>query len=249
MKVKYPTKLSEIPLVNYQKWINTAKNTNDEELLAHKFVQIFLGLELNDVRRMNAKDVNFFIEKVIEVLNHKPKFQKRWKYGHVEFGLIPDLENMSWGEYIDIESNMHQVENWHKAMAVLYRPITETYKDTYNIGAYTGDDLLHEPMKHAPLEVVLGVQVFFYHLEKELLSSTLSSLEHQMKSLKNETTNTAKQPNLTSNGDSITASIKSLKATLQNLTLLQPYHYIKHSHSSATKYKKIESNITELIDN
>ena len=77
MKIIYPTKLSEIPLLNYQKWMKTAQNSNDEELMAHKFVEIFLGVKLTDVRFMAVKDVNFFIEKVVKVLNTKPKFNLR----------------------------------------------------------------------------------------------------------------------------------------------------------------------------
>ncbi len=248
MKITYPTKLSEIPLLNYQKWMKTAQNSNDEELMAHKFVEIFLGVKLTDVRSMAVKDVNFFIEEIVNVLNTKPKFKKRWKYGKHEFGLITDFENMSWGEYIDIESNLTDVKNWHKAMAVLYRPIVETYKDTYKIMEYKGDDQFHEPMKYAPLDIVLGIQVFFWNIEKELLNHTLSSLKNEMKKM-NENQTIAKLGNFQSNLDGITASIESVRGMLQNLPKLLPYPYIKHSHSYHMKYKKIESNITTKNDN
>lgn len=249
MKITYPTKLAEIPLVNYQRWMKTAQNSNDEELIAHKFVEIFLNVKLSDVRLMNVKDVNFFIAEVVKVLNKKPKFRKRWKYGHVEFGLIPDFENMSWGEYIDIESNLQNVETWHKAMAVLYRPVVDTFKDTYKIADYTGDDLLHEPMKYAPLDIVLGIQVFFYRLEKELLTSILSSLQNEMKMMKVDKTSIPKVHNSVNNGDGIIASIESVKEMLQNLTMLHPYQYIKHSHSYHTKYRKIELSTIGINDN
>lgn len=248
MKIIYPTKLSEIPLLNYQKWMKTAQNSNDEELMAHKFVEIFLGVKLTDVRFMAVKDVNFFIEKVVKVLNTKPKFKKRWKYGKHEFGLITDFENMTWGEYIDIESNLTDVKNWNKAMAVLYRPIIETYKDTYKIMEYKGDDQFHEAMKYAPLDVVLGVQVFFWNLEKELLNHTLSSLKNEMKKM-NENPNIVRENNFQSNMDGITVSIESVKGMLQNFKKLLPYPYIKHSHSYPMKYKKIESNITTKKSN
>ena len=247
MKIIYPTKLSEIPLVNYQRWMNTAQNSNDEELMAHKFVEIFLGVRLNDVRNMAVKDVNFFISKVVEVLNTKPRFRKRWKYGKHEFGLIPDFENMTWGEYIDIEANLTDVKNWHKAMAVLYRPVINTFKDTYEIMEYKGDDTFHEPMKYAPLDVVLGIQVFFWTIEKELLNNTLTYLENQIKL--NKKTNTAKAHNSANNLAGITASIESVKGILQSLPKLPPYPYIKHSHSYHTKSKKIGLNIIDIKDN
>lgn len=249
MKIKYPTKLSEIPLGNYQKWMNTAQNSNDTELVAHKFVEIFLGVKLNDVRNMNAKDVNFFIEEVTKVLSSKPQFKNRWKYGNTELGLIPDLENMSWGEYIDIESNLMDIKNWNKALAVLYRPIIETHKDTYKIAKYTADEKMHDAMKYAPLDIALGVQVFFCNLEKELLEHTLSSLNKMMNKTMNEKTNTAKHHNSVNNGDGITASIKSVKEALKNLNMLLPYPCIKYSHFYPTKYKKIELNTIPQKDN
>ena len=248
MKIIYPTKLSEIPLLNYQKWMKTAQNSNDEELMAHKFVEIFLGVKLTDVRSMAVKDVNFFIEEVVNVLNTKPKFKKRWKYGKHEFGLITDFENMSWGEYIDIEANLTDVKNWHKAMAVLYRPIIETYKDTYKIMEYQGDDTFHEPMKYAPLDIVLGIQVFFWNIEKELLNNTMSCLKKQMKMM-NENQNIVRVDNSQSSTDGIIASIESVRAMLHDLPKLHPYPYIKHLHSLPMKYKKIESNITIKNDN
>ena len=248
MKIIYPTKLSEIPLLNYQKWMKTAQNSNDEELMAHKFVEIFLGVKLTDVRSMAVKDVNFFIEEVVNVLNTKPKFKKRWKYGKHEFGLITDFENMSWGEYIDIEANLTDVKNWHKAMAVLYRPIIETYKDTYKIMEYQGDDTFHEPMKYAPLDIVLGIQVFFWNIEKELLNNTMSCLKKQMKMM-NENQNIVRVDNSQSSTDGIIASIESVRGMLHDLPKLHPYPYIKHSHSLPMKYKKIESNITIKKDN
>ena len=248
MKITYPTKLSEIPLGNYQKWMNTALNSNDTELIAHKFVEIFLGVKLNEVRNMNAKDVNFFIEKVSKVLNTKPKFKKRWKYGNVELGLIPDLENMSWGEYIDIESNLTDIKNWNKALAVLYRPVIDTYKDTYKIAKYTADESMHDAMKYAPLDIALGVQVFFWNLEKELLEHTLSSLNKEMKKMTIDKVNTAKHHNLANNGDGITASIKSVKGILTTLNKLPPYPSIKFSHSYPMKYKKIELNTIQQKD-
>ena len=252
MKIIYPTKLSEIPLGNYQKWMKVVDNSNDEELMAHKFLEIFLGVDLNDARRMSVKDVNFFINKVVSVLNTKPRFQKRWKYGAHEFGLISDFENMSWVEYIDIEQNMSKVETWHKALAVLYRPIVKTFKDTYEIMEYKGDDEFHDPMKYCNLDVALGVQVFFWNLEKELLNNTLSSLEAEMKTIKltkKEKTALAKVTNSANNGAGITHYIDYVRETLETLPKLRPYPYIKLSLSSRMKSKKKKSNTITIEDN
>ena len=220
MKVKYPENLKEIPLRNFQAWNKVANSTNDNELLAHKFIEIFLGLNLEDVRRIKFSDVSFFIAEVTEVLKKKPQFTQRFTFEGVEFGFIPDLENISWGEYIDIESNLVDVENYHKAMAVMYRPITRTHYDTYEIMEYKGDTEFHDLMKLIPLEYALGANVFFCDLEMQLLNHTLNYLGEmtkQMKITKEEETAIRNQVNSLNNGGGTIAFTESLKGTLENL--------------------------------
>ena len=50
----------------------------------------------------------------------------------VEFGFIPKLDNISLGEFVDLDSYMSDWDNMHKAMAVLYRPVTFRKKYVFN---------------------------------------------------------------------------------------------------------------------
>lgn len=38
-------------------------------------------------------------------------------------GFLPKLDEITLGEFIDVESNIGDWQNIHKAMAVLYRPV------------------------------------------------------------------------------------------------------------------------------
>ena len=239
VKIKYPTNLQEIPLKSYQEWLSVSQNSNDEELLAYKFVQIFTGLELKTISQMGYKDVNFLIEQVSTVLTQKPKFEQTWKFGDIEFGFIPDLENISWGEYIDIESNLDKFEGLHRAMAVLYRPITNRLKDTYEIEDYRGDNSYEDVMKHLPLSIALGASLFFWNLESALLRVSLASLESQTKEIENQTTQS--QLNSQKSGVGITPYIDLLKATLTDWKLSQPYPLERLSLSYRMKSKKTKS--------
>lgn len=189
VKISYPTHLQEIPLSSYQQWLKVEETTNDEEILAFKFVSIFCGLEMQTVSRMAVKDVYFLIDKIKEVLTSKPKYHKRWKYDGIEFGMVPDLEHITFGEYIDIESHLTKWDGIHKAMAVLYRPITEKFRDTYEIEEYEPNEKYMEIMKHLPLNIVLGTSVFFCNLETALLSNLTSFLKTETKKM--NTTNLA----------------------------------------------------------
>jgi hypothetical protein len=108
----------------------------------------------------------------------------------------------------------------HKAMAVLYRPITQTQKGKYLIQEYNGTREYSELMKQMPLSVVMGAMVFFYNLTNELLNHIPSYLEREMEKEQ------MKGVISDENGEAIKKSIHLLKATLEDLTKLQSFPYI-----------------------
>jgi len=99
-------------------------------------------------------------------------------------------------------------------MAVMYRPIKETFKDCYSIHEYKGSDEYSDLMKFAPLQIVKGANVFFWTLEKDLLKATLTFLETEMN--QEIKTHLVKELNLENSGDGMEAYMSSLKATLQD---------------------------------
>lgn len=244
MKIVYPEKLSEIPLKSYQEWAKVQTDSNDEELLTHKFVQIFLGLKLDEAARVRNKDMQRMINKISLVMKEKPVFKQTFEFQGIEFGFIPDLENITWGEYIDIENNLLSWDKYHIALSVLYRPITKKIKDTYEIMEYTADENFHDLFKHIPLDIAISGSVFFWNLEKELLINTLSSLEKQKKILNTKIMTLAKRLNLVNNGTGITQYIDLLKGISSSSTELRGYLFISALPSYLMKFKKIKSNIT-----
>jgi len=233
VEIKIPTSLSEIPLRSYQQYLKVIKESNDEEFIAHKFLNIFLGLSLNEAYKISAKDVNRLIKHLTKILTTAPEFKHRFKMGDIEFGFIPDLENISWGEYIDIENNLQSWENYHIAMAVMYRPIIDTYKDTYKIQEYDAREEYIEMMKLAPLDVVISSSVFFWNLEVDLLKNTLDYLA------KGITTtlppNLAQKVSLQNDGDGIMQYINWLKETLE--TLMQSHLCLSIEHLPSSNMK------------
>lgn len=214
-----PTSLSEIPLKSYQEFMKVVEKSNDEEFIGQKTIEIFCGLKMKDVVKVKWSDVKSLTLHLNEIFKQKPKFQPTFKIKDTEFGFIPNLEDMTFGEYIDLESNISSVDTFHKAMAVMYRPITKKVKDRYEIFEYTGTDEFSEVMKYAPLNVVMGATVFFSTLGSDLVQHTLTSLETELK--KNpKLMISAKERNLIKDGDGTIQSMRSLKETLQSLMLL-----------------------------
>lgn len=236
-EIVIPTSLSEIPLKSYQEFMKVVEKSNDEEFIGQKTIEIFCGLKMKDVVRVKWSDIKSLTLHLNEIFKEKPKFQPTFKIQNTEFGFIPNLEEMSFGEYIDLESNISSVENFHKAMAVMYRPITNKVKDRYEIFEYTGTDEFSEAMKYAPLNVVMGATVFFSILGSDLVQHTLTSLEMELK--KNPKLMTlAKERNLIKDGAGTIQSMHLLRETLQNLMLLPAWELESVLPTSLMKDKK-----------
>jgi hypothetical protein len=144
----------------------------------------------------------------------------------MEYGFIPDLENISFGEYVDLDNYLSNWDDYNKAMAVMYRPITETRKEKYNILEYNGASEFSEAMKYAPMDIAIGASVFFWTLGSELLTATLNYLKTETKKMTQEQATLAQELSLEKNGVGIQAYTDLLKETLQNMTKLQNTDYL-----------------------
>jgi len=220
IEINIPTELSEIKLRQWQKFIEIADNSNDDEFVAQKMVETFCDVELKDIVKMNYKDVVDLYEHFSKLFQLKNGLIPKFKLNNVEFGFIPDLENISFEEFVDLESNLSDNKTMHKAMAVMYRPIVTRQKDKYTIEDYETSAKYDEVMKFAPLDVVFGANVFFWTLRNELLRVLPIYLEEQTKQM-----STHSKHNLENDGDGINLSMHSLKEILQSsMKLLQcPY--------------------------
>lgn len=224
-----PSSISEIPLCHYQEFLKLQATSNDQEFIAQKMVEIFCGLQLKDVVKLKVTSVNELIVHFTKIFKEKPKFKPTFKIGEVEFGFIPNLENITFGEYVDLENYLSKWEDFHKAMAVMYRPITIRKEDKYEIMEYTGAAAFSEGMKFAPMDVAISASVFFWTLGKELLNATLDYLTNEIKTNEKEFQTLAHELNLGKSGGGIVQFTDLLKETLQNMTLLQNTDYLNVS--------------------
>jgi len=201
LDLQVPTSLNDIPLYQYQKFIKTFENADDitEEYAGIKMLEIFCGLKIDEALEVKISDVNKITDKINKALSEKPLLVTRFKLGNTEFGFVPQLDDLTFGEFVDIENNIGDWESMHKAMSVLYRPITERIKGKYQIEKYRGDSW-HDAMLNMPSSVAISAINFFFHLENDLLKATLAYSETQTQDqLQDEPTISI------NNGDGITA--------------------------------------------
>ena len=242
LEVTVPTTINEIPLINYQKFVKLQSTSNDEEFIAQKMIEIFCGIQLKEVVKMKLTSVNELIVHFRKIFQEKPKYTPRFKIGEIEFGFIPDLENITFGEYVDLDNYLSKWEDFHKAMAVMYRPITLRKGEKYEILEYKGSNEFSDLMLYAPMDVAISASLFFWTLGSELLNATLNYLETELTNLtKKEQAIIHKELSLVKNGGGIQASTDLLRETLQNMTKLLDTDYINVSLISLSKQKKTKS--------
>lgn len=233
VKVKVPESLDEITLGQYQKFLKVNENVKEGDFLLQKMVEIFCNIKLSHVLLIKFTSINEIVGHLTSLFEKEHKLRPTFKIEDMEFGFIPDLEEMSFGEYVDLEAHLQSWDDMHKAMAVMYRPIEHKKGDKYTIRPYDAKEEFVDLMKHAPVDAALGAMVFFYNLGNELLAAIPHFLEEELQKIISQNPHSSKQI-----GDGITASMLSLRETLGDLKRLQRYPSISALHSSATNSKK-----------
>ena len=185
INIETPSTLREINLRQYKAYIKALnKYEGYETKLRLKMLEIFCNVPYNDAVKIKAKDVTRITNRLIKLLSENPDLVMKFEMGDTKFGFIPKLDDMSFGEYIDLDSSISDWDAMNMAMAVLYRPIDKEKGQFYTIRDYEGD-IYHEAMNNMPLDAVLGAIVFFYRLGNDLSQSMMRYLEgeNQMDSM------------------------------------------------------------------
>lgn len=221
LEVNIPSSLNEITLGQYQEFIRITKNDDsDDVFINHKLIQIFCGVELGMVSKMRQKDINEIVETVNNLFKSAPPLKRRFELKGLEFGMIPNIDDMSAGEYMDLDGYVDDWDQMNNAMAVLFRPITNKFKHLYSIEEYEGSSKYAELMKQLPMDIVLGAHVFFFNLGNELLRSMMRYSSEEAETI------LTKQHNLENGGDGINQSMLLRKEMYDDLMKLPNFQLI-----------------------
>ena len=209
VKIQIPTTLNEITLGQYQEFSKLDSKKESDVLL--KMVEIFCKVPVEVVRSMKANDIKDICEVINKMFDVEHQLINRFQLGGQDFGFIPDLENISFGEYVDLDTFIGDTDNLHRAMNVLFRPIDLKQGSRYTLKDYDPDT--NESAKDYPLDACFGAMVFFYDLGKDLSTAILNS------SSKQNEENLAQYLGSLPNGDGTIQSMQSLTEILQDLKI------------------------------
>ncbi len=232
-KLSVPQALAGITLRQYQKYLKILDkwDKEDEVYIKTKMLQIFCGLEIEDTFKIPLNNFDFAIDVINKCFKEETPLVPRFsmsatdEYGEetvVEFGFIPKLDEMTFGEFIDLDGYISDWDKMHKAMAVLFRPVIFKKNEFYRVMDYEGSHKYSDVMLDMPVNVAIGAMVFFYRLGSKLPSYTLDYLQQE---LKGKGIPPQLKQTLDKNGVGINQYLQSLKKMQQRLTKLQSFQY------------------------
>lgn len=164
MRIEVPTSLEHITLGQLGKWKNAVEKSS-EDFLPFQLVSIFCNIQLDEVLKIPLKQFHEIIDTISKVLEEQPKHVQRFTMNGVEYGFIPNIDEITTAEYIDLDNYIEA--DALKAMMVMYRPIERKQGKLYNIKEYNGT-YGFEIMNDAPMSALVGAKVFFWNLGTDL---------------------------------------------------------------------------------
>ena len=180
VNINVPDSLNEITLYQYQRFEKLIQENEASHFVNQKTIEIFCNIELKDVARIRIADIDDLLLHLDNLLQQKPKLTKTFKLGVYEFGFIPKLEDMTSGEFIDLENYLGSTETLHQAMAVLFRPIKSKIKDLYTIEEYESSYKYSEVLKYMPLDIALGSMLFFWTLQNDCVNALTDYIQNEV---------------------------------------------------------------------
>ena len=164
-------KWEDVTLDKWQQLISVKSNGKGDEAI--QTIRILSDMPTKLIKQLSIKDISRVMDKISQLQSSTgTEFTKVFKLDGVEYGFHPNLDDITIGEYADIETLIkNNLEaNLHKLMAILFRPVIEREGDVYSIEPYGGDiSIRAEKMRGMSGLQVQEAMVFFWLLGKELL--------------------------------------------------------------------------------
>jgi hypothetical protein len=171
----------EVTLEKFMELAVGKKESKTKEAL--ETIRILSDLPERIINQLALRDVCNLFEKLSE-LAIQEVLTKIIEIDGVEYGMHPNLSEITLGEYADLETFMGEdvQKNLPEIMAVLFRPVTAKEGDVYTIEAYDGEITMRaEKMRKMKADQVQSALVFFWTFARIFIAILPLSLIQGMK--------------------------------------------------------------------
>jgi len=177
--------------VTLEKWLKVIDlETGSKTKEAQETIAAVSDIPKKLIKELPLRDVAIIMSKIAELQSEQnTTLKKTFKIDGVEYGMHPDLSEITLGEYADIETFIKDglEKNMPEIMAVLFRPITEKNGSVYTIAAYDGNIKIRaEQFKKMSAEQVQAALFFFSNLGKVFLKILPSFLKERTQEIMKE---------------------------------------------------------------
>lgn len=179
-EITIPTDWSEISIQKFMKYNNAVNELEDNHQIIVKTISTLCDIDESVVEVMKLSDLQNIqgsLQKLIGNPINKEIINKINIEGTM-YGLHPKIDEITMGEFVDIETYAKD-NDMAKMMSVLYRPITRTQGNRYDIEPYDIDKHSDNADKFSKLSINVGnaIAVFFWNLGREQLNNIHRSSE------------------------------------------------------------------------
>lgn len=182
VKITIPESYSDITVSVYKRimkhWRSDAKGKD----AVKRVLKELCGTTEDVIDRMYVEDFNAIVRDLTWLFS-EPKLtdfplQQHFMLDGVKYGFIPNMQNLTVGEFADLETYMEggMFDNLQEVLAVLYRPVTREKSKLYEIESYEPSQIKTDVMGDCPMDVAIGAVVFFYRIATALASDLQPSL-------------------------------------------------------------------------
>ena len=183
VKLRIPNEWSDITIGIYQEYVKIQESKASEKNKVIRSLALLCNTSPFVVKKMAYTDLLDIMNIIKGMIDTEPKeedFVKVFTFSDIEFGFVPNLNKLTTGEYIDLESYCkNPIENLHIIMSILYRKVTNKVNDRYAIEPYNPDEFKEELFKDCPMNIALSSLGFFLTLGERLAMTSLRYLEKQ----------------------------------------------------------------------
>jgi len=163
------------PTLNAWAMLNLLKDIEQDEDFYLSLLSISTGIEENDLRKVNFQQIKDAAEYLSDYfVKIGEKFYPEFEFKGVNHKFM-DLSNMSFGEFIDIDTFLQKdpsytKSNMNELMAIFYRPVMENGQiEEYDINK---TKKRAEEFRDLPVKYLQGCMRFFLVLKERLNAPT-----------------------------------------------------------------------------
>jgi hypothetical protein len=178
--------LPEVMTIGHYVKIYKIKNLFSDDYYAAKLVNLLTGAPVEDLLETDYEQVNFLAEQILKLIPQEiPKFKDRFTLDGVEYGFFPNWRDVSFAEYVDMDTISTKKEEelldyLHILASIMYRPIiTERSHHDFDIEKYDIKSMkIRAELFKQKLDigVVLSAQFFFINFARRFSTHSQLSL-------------------------------------------------------------------------